>query len=749
MQHCYLKLSRIKNVYKLCIRNYYVIDEMVKLKTTDLDDLLDLKVRKLKDKLLYSDYIESKRLKLGYKKNIEIKVKLKQKFEYEKRELNLNNKPLSIALKYLDNDQEKIYVQSENCSLDEKDELEQDAKPINMPYAAIDKYKKVPQYEKFNHISNDVMPEINEKYRILYEKYLEYSKSSEVINNEIMDSKFRIRLEDDFSKVSKNWMTDYEFYDDILEEDLGDVIYGTPDVDTEVSSIPCGGCGSLLHCKDVALPGYLPSELFLNKSNSDLQSIICQRCHFMKYYDTCLDVRVSADEYPKLLEQINDNPKAWILLLIDLTDFPCSIWPHLPLLLGKKRSVIIVGNKVDLLPTDSPYFLENVTDCLTESLIKTGVNKINIKHIALISAKSGYGVENLINKLHSLWKYKSDVYLIGCTNSGKSTLFNTLLQSDFCKSQAVDIVQRATTSQWPGTTLNMLKFPILKPASWRLYLRLKRLQNEKKYNHAEAYLRNQEFRRTKNIELATLQNRINHTFKRNYDFGKALENEPDGDIIYLNNKNKIGLDETSKDYQFSRWCYDTPGVNQPDQILQFLTTNELFNTLPNRIISPKTFCIWPEETIFIGGLGRLDILSVPGFIRCTIFASNNLPITICKVKDAELVYNELLQTEAFVVPDSNPNRLKMWPELKSKDFKTIGIGESTSASDVVLSNAGWIAITANTDYEVNMRAWTPEGRGIYLRNPPLLSKSVTLRGMRISGSRAYKRGKQVHYFQKF
>jgi ribosome biogenesis GTPase A len=50
-----------------------------------------------------------------------------------------------------------------------------------------------------------------------------------------------------------------------------------------------------------------------------------------------------------------------------------------------------------------------------------------------------------------------DVYLLGCTNVGKSTLFNALLQSDYCKVKAVDLIQRATTSPWPGTTINLLK----------------------------------------------------------------------------------------------------------------------------------------------------------------------------------------------------------------------------------------------------------------------------------------------------
>lgn len=40
---------------------------------------------------------------------------------------------------------------------------------------------------------------------------------------------------------------------------------------------------------------------------------------------------------------------------------------------------------------------------------------------------------------------------------GKSSIFNALLGSDYCKVQASDLVQKATISNWPGTTLNLLK----------------------------------------------------------------------------------------------------------------------------------------------------------------------------------------------------------------------------------------------------------------------------------------------------
>ena len=61
--------------------------------------------------------------------------------------------------------------------------------------------------------------------------------------------------------------------------------YGTPDSESEITWIPCGGCWALLHCKDVALPGYLPSQLFSNKSNDDLKSLTCQMLFHEKLYD--------------------------------------------------------------------------------------------------------------------------------------------------------------------------------------------------------------------------------------------------------------------------------------------------------------------------------------------------------------------------------------------------------------------------------------------------------------------------------
>jgi nitric oxide-associated protein 1 len=68
------------------------------------------------------------------------------------------------------------------------------------------------------------------------------------------------------------------------------------------------------------------------------------------------------------------------------------------------RPVVVVGNKVDLLPQDGAKFMERITECLREEVTKvSGIRDKNIKHISVVSARTGFGIEKLINKLHSNW----------------------------------------------------------------------------------------------------------------------------------------------------------------------------------------------------------------------------------------------------------------------------------------------------------------------------------------------------------
>ncbi|XP_044261998.1 nitric oxide-associated protein 1 [Tribolium madens] len=671
------------------------------LKTTliDSNDYTDQLIKQYAPKLIFNSVVE--------RKVLNIKKQEKRKC----RETKESIEPLPLSLKYVLDD---IEIKSDECSNPEEEKpLE---KIIHFPYNQGFNVEKVTTKEEIETTSSDVASEANEEVRRRYE----------------------------MQKEMNNWMVNYDSYDDSnLDKEIDldvteyKINYGTPDPSIDISNVPCGGCGALLHCKDTAIPGYIPSEIFKNSfedGGAALEAIVCQRCHFLKHYNLALQVQVTPDDYPKVLSSISQRG-GLVILMVDLLDFPCSIWPGIGEIFGYKIPMVVVGNKVDLLPQDSKNFLKRIKQTLLDYVKLQGFGSFNIKEVALISAKTGFGVEDLITRLNSLNRVKGDVYIVGCTNVGKSSLFNALIQSDYCKTQAIDLIQRATTSVWPGTTLNLLKFPIKRPAGYRQFLREKRLNLMHKIQAEENTLRKEQLRQTKNAKYASLIGHIGVT--KNPD---SITTDPK-DLFAQgeasSGKLTMGVDEKLAQFAYSKWCFDTPGVVQPDQIIHLLTTEELLLTLPKELVIPRTLCLKPNSSLFIAGLARLDYVDGPTSIRLTVFASQELPLTVCTIEDAEEMYQKLLGTDLFRVPSGDSKRISRWPNLElAKEFTVKGQSWYKSSNDVVLSNAGWVAVTGKMELEYKLQAWTPEKRGVYIRDC-LLPYAVALAGKRIKRSVAY------------
>lgn len=404
-------------------------------------------LKKCEDKILYSSYLESLELKLGYKQSKILQSKLKIK-EYKDLIKLQEIKTFPVALKYLD---EVTYK-----SLEEPETLQNE---------------------------NEEKNEELQKYHIPFSHAQSIWKNFSTNDNTDLDESI------EKSEKTTQWMRDYEFYEEDSDDEFPDHSqYGTPDPSIPISKVPCGGCGAHLHCADASLPGYLPSEIFKKCKRDELTTVVCQRCHFLKNYNTAINVSVTAEDYINIISSIKQK-KGLALVMVDLLDIQNSIWPGIREILGEKRPIFIVGNKVDLLPRDSPGHLDHVKKSVTKAILDAGFDEDQIKHVGLISATTGFGVESLITKIHSIWGTRGDVYILGCTNVGKSSLFNSFLRSDFCKVEASDIVQRATASPWPGTTIRLLKFPILRPSDHRIYRRMLRLNKEKAINMEENQLR--------------------------------------------------------------------------------------------------------------------------------------------------------------------------------------------------------------------------------------------------------------------
>jgi nitric oxide-associated protein 1 len=434
------------------------------------------------------------------------------------------------------------------------------------------------------------------------------------------------------------------------------------------------------------------------------------------------------------------------VIMVDLLDFPCSIFPNLAEVLGKNRPIFVVGNKVDLLPRDSSSFLDHLKQCLKLEAMKMGFEEHSIRHVTLVSAKTGYGVEELITKLYTNWKYRGNVYLIGCTNVGKSSLFNRLIKSDYCKSDASNLIKRATASVWPGTTIKLLKFPILRPSDYRLYLRGRRIMEEKKLQVLTESERREQAIKHKRIEDATLIGHIGRTFEtKEYFNDPGALNQESG---FSGNKYLEVFDETKKEYDMSKWCYDTPGVMHSDQILPFLTTDEIIKVLPRQMMQARMLYVKSGMSLFIAGLARLDIIEVPPLTRLIVYASLDLPLTIVNTVDAEEFYENFLGSEILGVPmDLGENRLKNWPKLEStyNEIVVEGVDKHISTCDFVMSSAGWIGANLPREKTGKFRPYTLGGRGIHVRNPSILPNGWVLRGQRVRDSPAYTLGKAFSY----
>ncbi|CAF1394305.1 unnamed protein product, partial [Rotaria sp. Silwood1] len=74
-----------------------------------------------------------------------------------------------------------------------------------------------------------------------------------------------------------------------------------------------------------------------------------------------------------------------------------------------------------------------------------------------------------------------DVYLLAGTNTGKSCLFNSLIDSDLYHIHVLDCIQRATVSNLAGTTMNVLRFPIQLRTGKNEFMREERLK-EREHN---------------------------------------------------------------------------------------------------------------------------------------------------------------------------------------------------------------------------------------------------------------------------
>lgn len=194
----------------------------------------------------------------------------------------------------------------------------------------------------------------------------------------------------------------------------------------------CIGCGLKLQVEDETKEGYIKP---INKDKSPL----CERCFRIQNYNEYQVVDRTNKDFVKIFKQV-DKSKDLVLLVVDLLNIGEleSLGKYI------HNDIILVLTKRDLVPRR----------IYEEKLLRYfDALPLNIVDKIIISSKNNYHLDELMELVFEHKKSKN-VYVVGITNAGKSTLINKIIYNY----SVLD--SKITTSILPSTTLDTIEVPI-------------------------------------------------------------------------------------------------------------------------------------------------------------------------------------------------------------------------------------------------------------------------------------------------
>lgn len=360
----------------------------------------------------------------------------------------------------------------------------------------------------------------------------------------------------------------------------------------------CIGCGAMIQTENEHQVGFLPNSAL--QKGIEKGEFYCQRCFRLRNYNELQDVSISDDVFLDKLNQIADD-NAFVIYVVDIFDIEGSIIQGLSRFIGRQPFVVL-ANKVDLLPK-----VTNLRKLKHWVRVMMNQHRLYPEEIILASALKQHTLQTVVETIESVIEDKN-VYIVGVTNVGKSTLINQLI-GYYGGSKSI-----ITTSNHPGTTLDMIAIP-------------------------------------------------------------------------LNDEHAI---------------IDTPGIIRRSQLAHYLTREEIKQVLPSKPLKPKTYQLNAEQTIFLGGLTRMDYLKGPR-AAFTFYVANDVYIHRTKLSEADRLY-QAHQGELLSPPSAET--LADFPALEPRKIRL------AKNQDVAISGLGWFTV----NQAVELQLWVPKGINISVRD---------------------------------
>jgi ribosome biogenesis GTPase A len=147
---------------------------------------------------------------------------------------------------------------------------------------------------------------------------------------------------------------------------------------------------------------------------------------------------------------------------------------------------------------------------------------------------------------------------------------------------------------------------------------------------------------------------------------------------------------------------DTPGLIHGKRLIHFLVPEDLRRVVPRRRIRPKIYQLEPAQTLFFGGLARLDFRGGPrqSFV---CYVSDDVRIHRTKLARADDVYRE--HAGELLSPPGRAG-YSAYPALTKRRLQV------KKGQDVAIAGLGWIAVKGE---RAELDLWVPKEIAVAVR----------------------------------
>lgn len=149
---------------------------------------------------------------------------------------------------------------------------------------------------------------------------------------------------------------------------------------------------------------------------------------------------------------------------------------------------------------------------------------------------------------------------------------------------------------------------------------------------------------------------------------------------------------------------DTPGIVNKQQMVHYVSEEDLKLITPKKEIKAKVYQLNSRQTLFFGGLARLDFIKGEKTSFVCYF-SNQLPIHRTKLEKSDDLYKNHL---GELLSPPNEKTLDLLPELTASSFHIRG----NKKTDIVFPGLGWVTVDSE---DLTVVAHSPKGVAVSIR----------------------------------